>query len=222
METSSPTPPPAPSVLLLGATGLVGAECLRLLLADPWFPRVTTLTRRPLATDDPKLERIVLDFETLFTAPPPFAADVIICALGTTIKQAGSQERFRRVDLEYPLAIARLGVERGASHFLLVSALGANARSRIFYSRVKGELEDAVLALPYPAVTILRPSWLFGDRREPRLGEEIGRRIAFLVPRKYRAVPARAVAKALVEAAGEGGHRRRIIESAELHDGGAR
>lgn len=221
METPSPTQPPTRSVLLLGATGLVGGECLRLLLADPAIARVTALTRRSLGIEDRKLETSVLDFETLFTEPPPFAADAIICALGTTIKQAGSQERFRRIDLAYPLAVARLGIERGARHLILVSALGADARSRVFYLRVKGELEVALLALSYPAVTIVRPSFLFGDRRETRWGEEIGKRLAFLVPRRYKPVPARAVAEVLVAAAREGGHGRRIIESAELHDGGA-
>ena len=217
MATSPHQDQPTRSVLLLGATGLVGGECLRLLLDGPSFHRVTTLSRRPPGITHPKLEAIVLDFERLFTDPPPFAYDAVVCALGTTIKQAGSRERFRRVDFEYPLAVARLALDRGARHFLLVSSLGANARSRIFYSRVKGELEDAVLALDYPAITIVRPSWLVGERDEIRIGEEIAKRLAFLVPRKYRPVPVRAVATALVEAAHAGPVGRKIVESGELH-----
>jgi uncharacterized protein YbjT (DUF2867 family) len=142
--------------------------------------------------------------------------NAIICALGTTIRQAGSRERFRRVDLEYPLAVARLGLQRGARHFLLVSSLGASARSRVFYTRVKGELEDALLAMPYPAITIARPSLLLGQRAEFRLGEEVARRLAPLVPGPYKPVPAAAVAAALVRAAREDRPGHRIIESAEI------
>ncbi|HJV75153.1 MAG TPA: hypothetical protein VJ654_13085 [Noviherbaspirillum sp.] len=211
------------SILLCGASGLVGGECLRLLLADPAVDRVVTLGRKPLALETTvtgnaaKLEQHVIDFDRLDSYADLLRVDQIICALGTTIKQAGSEERFRQVDFDYPLALARLGAEQGAKHFLLVSAMGANACSRIFYNRVKGELEEAIFALPYQSVTIARPSLLLGERDEFRLGEELGKRFAFLFPSRYKPITAGAVAAALVEAAREDRPERRIMESAQMN-----
>jgi uncharacterized protein YbjT (DUF2867 family) len=205
------------SVLILGATGLVGSECVRQFAKSPRFARVLALARRPLAgTKSARVESHVIDFERLDDAAEHFRVSHIVCALGTTIKQAGSQERFRRVDHDYPLAAARLGLREGARHFLLVSALGASARSRVFYSRVKGELEDGIRALPYRCVTIVRPSLLLGDRAELRLGEQIGRLFAGIVPRRYKPVQASAVAATLVRAAVEEQAGVRIIESREI------
>jgi uncharacterized protein YbjT (DUF2867 family) len=208
---------PRRSVLLLGATGLVGRELLRLLCADPGVDRVIALVRRPMAGgDDPKLRMEVADFDALESRADVFSVDQIFCALGTTIKQAGSRAAFRRVDLEYPLAAARLGVERGASHFLVVTAVGAWASSRVFYNRVKGELEDALRTLPYRSITIARPSLLLGDRDERRFGEELGKRLGWLAPGRYRPVSASAVALALVLAARESRPGLHIIESEEI------
>jgi uncharacterized protein YbjT (DUF2867 family) len=206
-------------VLLAGATGLVGGECLARLAADEAVSAVTALVRRMPADSsrhDRKVRFAEVDFGRLEEHRPLFAVDQVVCALGTTIKQAGSREAFRRVDFDYPLAIARLALDAGARHFLLVSSLGADARSSVFYSRVKGELEQAVLALGYPSVTIVRPSLLLGDRQEFRLGEEIAKRFAWVTPRKYRPVQARDVAATLISAAGEDRPGRRIIESAEI------
>jgi len=176
------------------------------------------VARRPLPRElvDGNVEPHVVDFDRLADHAELFRVDQILCALGTTIKVAGSQQRFRVVDFEYPLAAARLGVERGATHYLLVSSLGANPRSRVFYSRVKGELESAVLALPYRSVTIARPSLLLGPRAEYRLGEQIAKRLAFLMPRSYKPVGAHAVAATLVRAAKDDAPGRRIIESKEM------
>ena len=209
-------------VLLAGATGLVGGECLALLAADETVSTVTALVRR-LPGDSSRRGRkanfVKADFDRLDGHRDLFAVDQVICALGTTIKQAGSREAFRRVDFDYPLAIGRLALQQGARHFLLVSALGADPQSRVFYSRVKGELERAVLALGYKGVTIVRPSLLLGDRHEFRLGEEIAKRFAWATPRKYRPVKARAVAAMLVNAAREDRPGPRIIESAEIGEG---
>jgi uncharacterized protein YbjT (DUF2867 family) len=163
-----------------------------------------------------KLCAEVVDFDQLASRGDLFAVDQIVCALGTTIKQAGSQDAFRRVDLEYPLMAAKLGAEHGAQDFLLVSALGASAQSRIFYNRVKGELEDALRTLAYRSVTIVRPSLLVGERDQFRLGEQIARRIGWLAPGKYKPVSARRVAAALVNAAHDATPGRRIIESNEI------
>lgn len=206
------------SVLLLGATGLVGRECVRLLVADPAIARVVVLARRPLEPDvhADKLETHVVDFERLADAGELFAVDAIICALGTTMKHAGTQDRFRRVDLEYPVTAARLGLAHGAKHFLVVSALGADPDSRIFYNRVKGELEQAITSLPYASITIVRPSLLLGARHELRPMESMGKVLRFLPLRRVKPVPARAVASALVEAARQGRPGTRIVRSEEL------
>jgi len=209
------------SIALFGATGLVGRECLKLLLDRPEFARVLVAVRRDVPLDlsaaqRAKLELHVIDFDHLASHANLFAVDQILCALGTTIRNAGSQQAFRIVDFTYPEQIARLGVEHGARHFLLVSALGASPRSSVFYSRVKGEFEDAVLALPYRAHTIIRPSLLLGDRAEFRLGEKVAERLGFLTPRKYKPVHVRDVARALVAAAAADHPGVKVIESQEI------
>lgn len=224
----SPEPSPAigdaarVSVLLAGATGLVGAECLARLATDARFARVVVPTRRPLpglpdrAPGAPVVEERLVDFEHLEPHAELFAVDAVICALGTTIRAAGSKARFRAVDFGYPATMARLAVERGARHFLLVSALGASAGSWVFYNRVKGEIEETVRALPYRSVTIVRPSLLLGDRAEFRLGEEVGKRLAWLAPPKYRPVHAGQVAAALARAVVEDRPGVRVVESREI------
>ena len=204
------------SVLLAGATGLVGAEVLKQLKADTSVTRIVIIGRRPGPTSDPRIQAHVVDFDNLEAHGDLFAVDQIICALGTTMKQAGSQEAFRRVDLEYPLAMARLGLAHGARHFLLVSALGADADSRVFYNRVKGEIENALRPLGYRSVTIVRPSLLLGKRKEFRPFERLAMIVGEVVPGRYRPVRARDVAGALVTAARDGGPGLRIIESEQI------
>jgi uncharacterized protein YbjT (DUF2867 family) len=205
---------PHHSLLLAGATGLVGGHALRLAMADPRFDRVVVLTRRPLpdsvtgkAVDEAGIEmgsgldvRIV-DFDALDQAAAGMPVDAVACALGTTIKKAGSREAFRKVDRDYPVRLAELAARAGADRFILVSSAGANPRSRFFYSRVKGETEEAVAELGIPGVSILRPSLLLGDRDESRPGEEWAKRLSFLFPPGHRAVHARDVARALLDEA---------------------
>lgn len=206
------------SVLLAGATGLVGHECLELLLADPVFAHITAIVRHLLLSDptSTRLNVQTVDFERLGERPDLFAVDQIVCALGTTIRKAGSQSAFRRVDFDYPLRIAKLGLDNGARHFLLVSSMGANPQSRVFYTRVKGELEDAIEGLGYRAFTIVRPSVLIGKRTERRLGEEIARRLAFLTPPRMRPVHAHQVAAALVHAAQQDEPGQKVIDNRML------
>lgn len=211
----------ARSIALFGATGLVGRECLRLLLEREEFDRVLVCVRRQMALAPVAAQRSipqvhVIDFERLEAAASLLAVDQILCALGTTIRKAGSQAAFRQVDFSYPLQLARLALARGARHFLLVSALGANAGSGVFYNRVKGELEDAVRALPFRSHTIIRPSLLLGDREEFRLGERVAARLAFLAPRKYKPVHARDVARSLVNAAVADRPGVQVIESEQI------
>jgi len=192
----------------------VGSELLDQLKADATVTRIVLIARRPLPTLDPRIESHVVNFDALDS--DLFAVDQIICALGTTMKQAGSKEAFRRVDLEYPLAMAKLGLARGARHFLLVSALGADVESRIFYNRVKGELEDSLRTLPYRSVTIVRPSLLLGKRAEFRPFERLAMIVGEIVPGRYRPVRARDVARALMSAARKDEPGFRIIESEHI------
>jgi len=204
-----------PSVALLGATGLVGRHTLDLLASDKGFERIVAIARRKFAeATAPRVEAQIVDVERLEERPDLFRVDQVICVLGTTIKAVGgSKPKFRQIDYEIPLTAARLGLKGGARHFLLVSALGANPGSRIFYNRVKGELEDTLRTLSYRSVTIVRPSLLLGERAEFRWGEEVAKRFGWIVPGKYKPIHARDVAAVLVRAAKADVPGLRIIES---------
>ena len=163
------TPPPhGLRVLLAGASGLIGAHCLELLLADEAIAAVIVLARQPLGRVHPKLCVQVLDFENLRDQAPPFAVDVALCCLGTTQRAAGSPEAFAHVDHIYVAELARLAAARGAQRFVMVSAVGADPASPVLYNRVKGRAEAAVSELPFRSVHLLRPSLLLGERRETR------------------------------------------------------
>lgn len=207
---------PAPSALVAGATGLVGRELALRLGRSGHYGRITALVRRTSGDLPDTVTQVPVNYERLEDAAEALRADHVYCALGTTIRSAGSQEAFRRVDHDYVVALARLALAHGASHFLLVSSLGANPRSRVFYSRVKGEVEAAVQALGYPTVTIVRPSLLLGQRKEFRLGEVLMKPFGPLMPRTYRPVHARAVAATLVRAAQDETSGVRVIESREI------
>ena len=198
------------TVLLLGATGLVGRHVLPLLLADESVTKVVAMVRRPTGASHAKLEERPFELATM-----PHI-DQILCALGTTMRQAGSEEAFRRVDYDYPLEAARIGLERGASHYLLVSSMGASAGSRVFYSRVKGEVERDLATVGYRAVTILRPSFLLGQREELRLGERIVAAVRWLFPRRIRPIDAATVARAAVALAREQRPGVQIVESDQI------
>jgi len=195
------------TALLAGATGLVGGHVLHLLLADDTYQKITVLSRRGLPVTSPRLQQRLIDFDHLADLDVPKVDDVF-CCLGTTIKKAGSQEAFRKVDFGYVEALARVAARAGAKQFLLVSAIGANSKSRVFYSRVKGETEAAVQAAGFAGTHIFRPSMLLGDRAESRpaerLGIVVGRALGFVFVgplRKYRPIAAETVAAAMVRVA---------------------
>ena len=215
--------PGVKKAILLGATGLVGTQLLEKLLASTAYGEVTAIVRRPLP-ERPKLRQIVLaDFAAMSGASFEGAEDVF-CALGTTIRQAGSQARFREVDFDYPVAAARLAKAAGARRYVLVSSMGADAKSKIFYSRVKGETEEAIRALGLPMTSIVRPSLLLGDRRQFRLGERVGtllaRPLGFLFAGsllKYRPIEARDVAAVMVRVAQMFSPGTHVYENDQLH-----
>lgn len=191
------------AVALAGASGLVGSALLRGLLDDPGVALVHALGRREPKLRHPKLVAHLVDFSAL---PPLVRLDEVYLALGTTIRAAGSEAAFRAVDFDANRAVARAARAAGATRAGLVSAMGADPRSRVFYSRVKGELEDAVAALGFEGLVIARPSLLLGDRS--RLGQAIrplesmgmaaGRLVGGVLPRHYRPIAAEAVAAALL------------------------
>lgn len=213
------------SALLLGASGLVGSHCLEFLLQEKSYGEIRALVRRPLAIQHPSLIQHIVDFDSLNTQAALLRADDIFCCLGTTIKKAGSQEAFRKVDFTYAYEIAKIAAQNGAQQFLLVSSMGANAKSSIFYNRVKGELEDAVAKLPFDGVQIFRPSLLIGSRAEFRLGEKIAeplmKAFGFLLVgnlKKYRAIEARTVAAAMIEIAEKKPSGVNIYESDRIQE----
>ena len=192
-------------VILAGATGLVGREILAGLLADPGVNAVHALGRSRSSAQHPKLTTHIVDFAALPPMPP---SDELYLALGTTIKVAGSQAAFRAIDLHANRAVAMAAVAAGVRKVGLVSAMGADSSSTVFYSRVKGELEEALSKMPFEGTVIARPSLLVGDRQalgQPtRQGEvlaaALGRAVGFLIPANYKPIHASAVAAALLSA----------------------
>lgn len=191
------------SALVVGATGLVGLALVKLLCESEEYVAVNIIARRPLDFNHPKLVVKVREFDQIADADIEFAHEVF-CCLGTTIKKAGSREQFEKVDVEYPLTIAALTKNRGIGHFIVISAMGASEKSFAYYNRVKGKLEEELIAMDFPQLSIVRPSLLVGDRGEFRLGEKIGEKALQLFnplligpAKKYRSISAEQVALAM-------------------------
>lgn len=210
------------TALIIGANGLVGEATVKQLLQSQHYSKVIALTRKPLAINNSKFENPVVNFDR----PEQYnkiKADDVYCAMGTTITKAGSQAAFRKVDYEIPMQVANWALQNGATQFILVSSLGADAKSAVFYSRTKGELEEALKALSYKSLLVFRPSILLGDRKEKRTGEAIGRFVAeklsflFAGPLgKYKGTPATLLSAAMIKLANEGNTGTRIIENDEI------
>lgn len=211
------------TALIAGATGLVGSQLLDLLLSDPYYEKVIVLTRRPVQKKSNKLVNVLADFESLEAHVEQLKADDVYCCLGTTMKKAGSKDKFRQVDFTYPYEIAKLSHANGARQFLLISALGADANSSIFYNRVKGEVEKVISSIGFQCYHIFRPSLLMGSRQEKRLGEGLGKAFfkvfgfLFAGPlEKYKAIDSAKVAKAMFAIARQNKIGKFVHESSEL------
>jgi uncharacterized protein YbjT (DUF2867 family) len=189
--------------LLLGATGLIGGYCLQNLLDDPTYSEVIALVRKPPLKTHRKLKTVITKFDKNLEHELSKAnADDVYCCLGSTIKKAGSKEAFQAVDLYLVVAIADIMKRQGAEQFIVISAMGADKDSKVFYNRVKGEMESSLQELGYPCLRIIRPSLLLGPREEFRLGEKIGVLLASVLKplmlgplTKYRPVQAESVAR---------------------------
>ena len=206
------------TALVLGATGLIGDLLTHQLTASAHYASVKVLVRNPLTWQHPRLQEVAFDFDR----PNGLIAqaDDIFCCLGTTMKKAGSKEAFRKVDYQYPIDIARLGLDNGASQFAIVTAMGADPESSFFYNRVKGEVERDLTAINFPTLLIFRPSLLLGNRSENRLGERLAegamRLFSPLIPAKYKGIEAAKVASAMLTTAQQGLTGRHVYESDAL------
>jgi len=208
------------TAIIIGGTGLTGGYLLAELTANPIYSKISVLVRKASQQNNPKIEELVVDFNKLNDFKNKIIGDDVYCTIGTTIKKAGSQEAFAKVDLEYPLSIAKIAKENGAKHFLLMSSLGANASSGNFYLKTKGTLENNLRDLHFDSLSIFRPSILLGPRAEFRLGEKIGiffmRLFSFLLLgslKKYRPIHVKQVATAMVKAGQDGEKDFRVWES---------
>jgi uncharacterized protein YbjT (DUF2867 family) len=189
---------------LVGATGLIGSYLLKELLNDPYFDTIRILIRRPLDITHPKLEKKIVDFndsDSLLVAISN--SDVLFCAIGSTMKKVkGDKEAYRKIDFDIPVKLARFCKMTDCEKFILVSSAGANSKSRNFYQRLKEETEEAVKSVGLKTVHIMRPSLLLGERKEFRLGENIGKAVmtslSFLIPEKYKAIQGKDVAKVML------------------------
>lgn len=192
--------------IIAGATGLIGSSLLRMLLDHPDYTKVTAIVRKEIPLQHAKLHQLVVDFDHLDNHEDHIRGDVVFCALGTTKSKTPDQEQYRKIDYQYPLDLAFIAQQNGVSQYHLVSSLGANAQSSIFYSKLKGEVERDLKTIPFNAIHIYRPSLLIGDRKEHRTGESfmIGLMKLFnpiLIGglRKYRSIKIEKVASAMLK-----------------------
>lgn len=202
--------------LVLGASGLVGGELIKLLLNDPAFQKVKIIVRKKLPLEHKKLEQILGDYSTIEAQKNLLKTDVVFSCLGSTKKKTPDKKEYYKIDHDYPLLVARLALENGATSFHLVSSLGANRLSSGFYLKMKGETERDIIALAYPAIHIYQPSLLTGERKEKRGLEGAGSYIMKIINslligslRKYRSIPAKTVASAM--------HKQALLSSQGAH-----
>lgn len=212
------------TAIVLGSTGLVGSELVKLLTGSDFYGSVLLLNRRASGHNHPKLSERIIDFD----APvlDGVRGEDLYCAIGTTLRKAGSKAAQFTIDCEYPTTIARLLREQGTKQMLLVSSLGADASASNFYLRTKGTLEQNLIGMRFETTVILRPSLLLGDRGEVRTGEAIAAAVMRVLSplmigalRKYRGVDARKVAERMVTEAKRASAGVRIIESDRIADG---
>lgn len=208
------------TALIAGSTGLIGKQLLELVLVDPYYAEVKAISRTPISNANPKFKNIVLDSDGLEANADRLKADDVFCCLGTTIRKAGSKDAFRKIDYEYPLALANHTKNQGAAQFLLITSLGADKNSGVFYNQVKGQVEEVIASVNFQSYRIFRPSLLMGPRSESRSGEEAAKvffkYFGFLVPLKYKGIESIKVARAMLHFAKQNQNGKFIHESKEL------
>lgn len=211
---------PGLRLLVIGATGLVGREVVRLAAERGVVDEVVALVRRdPGARPSTRVSYRVVDFDRLEGLDDAFAVDAVICAMGTTARQTPDPVQYRRIEMEIPLDVARRAQAAGATRFGLVSSVGADPAARGVYLRQKGELEEALTEMGWARLVLARPSFLAGDRAEFRLGERVGTVLARLGPLRYRPIAAERVAAELVSAVLQAGPPVEVLDNVTLHRG---
>jgi uncharacterized protein YbjT (DUF2867 family) len=213
------------TALIIGSTGLIGSQLLKLLLESDLYTTVITFVKRDSGIQHPKLRQHIIDFDKPEKYRDLVKGDDFFCTIGTTIKKAGSKDAFRKVDFLYPEQFAKIAIENKVKQFLLISSLGADATSSNFYLKTKGEIEVFLKASNFEKVSILRPSLLLGDRAEFRLGEKIGafvmKSFSFLFIgnlKKYKPIESKSVAKALFAIAQQNNIGFRVYESDSIQE----
>ncbi len=206
--------------LLAGTTGLIGSQVLDLLLENSDYDRIIAISRKPIDLMHPRLTNLICELNELQEHTSEIVVDDVFCCLGTTMKKAKSKEAFRAVDFNAPLELAKISKANGAKRYLLVSALGANKNSAVFYNKVKGEVEEAIAQVGFNDYHIFQPSLLTGPRLENRAGEEAAqlfyKLFGFLIPKKFASIESKKVARAMIAFAQDGKIGKFIHSSAEL------
>lgn len=212
------------TALVLGGTGLIGEYLLNLLLNDDYYQKITAITRKPIQARN-KLENLVGGFDDIETLLSDKKFDHVYCCLGTTMEKAGSKEKFLQIDYAYPLKVAQLTHASGTQKFLIITAMGADASSSIFYNKVKGEVERDLTAIGFDSLHVFRPSLLLGDRDESRMGESLGQALfkvlgfLFVGPlKKFKGIDFKKVAIAMVSYGKEHSEVVNVYRSDQLQD----
>ena len=207
--------------VVAGASGLVGSSLTRILLENSEYSQVHILVRKPLDLFHPRLVQHPVDFNQLDAAHLEFRVNDAFCTLGTTIAKAGSKNAFYKVDHDFVISFAKIAQKLGASGCFVVSSMGANSTSPIFYNKVKGEVEEDLKKIGFPLLGIFRPSLLLGPRTEKRAGEKFAgwmmKSLDFIIPAKYKAIHVDKVAKKMMEVALQDHEGIFILESDQLH-----
>jgi uncharacterized protein YbjT (DUF2867 family) len=211
------------TALILGASGLVGQGLAKILIDSPEYSEVTLLVRKKLNIDSKKIHQEKVDFDDLENYYSFFNVDSVFCCLGTTIKIAKTKENFMKVDLEYPVKSAKLTKEAGKGSFFVISAMGSNEKSKVFYNEVKGRLEKQLIEMNLGTLHIFKPSMLTGDRKEFRLGEKVALTLSKIMSfvfigslKKYKPIKVRQVALAMYKASLKLGKGTYVHESDEM------
>jgi uncharacterized protein YbjT (DUF2867 family) len=213
------------TAIVIGGTGLVGTELIKILLQDDYYATIIAISRKPVDIMNDRLVQYVIDFEKLNDYKELISANDVYCCLGTTMKVAGSKENFHKIDFGYTVQIAKIVAGNKAEQFILVSSMGANKNSSVYYNKVKGEIEEEIKKLPFTSTIIVRPSLLLGQRKEKRSGEDAAKKIsktfsfAMAGPlKKYKPVQASAVARSMFGYAKKQMKGVHVFTSDKLHE----